>query len=336
MSGASLAALASFAGQAQGVFPLAWESRMLLAWCSAALTGALLVVTRRLGAARAMGLALMTVPLWLAFWGFLNSIPALQDTTTVLRPVPPRGLSRMYYRSILLDVGYLGAGFLLLAYGGRLRQAVQEGLQGLAVRMRDHGVPTGGRSEAASAWIGYVTFPLLLLGTWSAYLAMQQVPQLLSGDESQVWRNMSPYHVLMISAAAAVTEELVYRAFLLVVLARLLAPAGRAAMPLAVLGQAVLFGLAHGGYGTWIHVAMPLLFGLVAGIAAWRFGLWSAVVLHFQVDLYVFGAELDPGAYPWARPVLFGLLALNVLAMLLAAWAWRRRHRRTDSGPVAS
>lgn len=312
------------------IFPLSYPSFWLVVWCSAGLAGFLAHAVGRARGARALGLALMTVPLWIAFWGFIDSIPLLQDTGTVLQPASRERLSRMFYRSALIDLGYVGVGFLLWAYAGRLGDAARGGFGGLARRMREAGVPTGGRSEARSAMLGYLGFPLLLLGTWIAnYLLLHRLPQLKTADESLFWTRLTPYHVVLISAAAAVTEEIVYRALLMgglaAALRRVTWMPGWGVMPVAVVVQALVFGGAHGGYGSWLHVVMPLLFGLVAGLVAWRLGLWAAIVLHFLVDVYVLGAELHAPTYPWVVPALGALFAINVAAGVayMASRLWR-------------
>jgi hypothetical protein len=84
--------------------------------------------------------------------------------------------------------------------------------------------------------------------------------------------------------------------------------------------QAVLFGFAHGGYGTWSHVITPYLFGLVAGAAAWTFGIWAGITLHVLVDLFAFGGDVAVHQ-PWALPALSTFLLAN--AILTLAWSLR-------------
>ncbi len=296
-----------------------------LVWLSALAGGVLYHVLARhpgRGVARSAGLALMSVPVWMAIWGFVDSITILTDPNSVLRPISRAGLSRVYTRGLVQDLGYLGAGFMLWT----LHQGFPRRLSELAARLRDEGFPMGrSGKEGISALHGYGWFPVLLLGTIAVNFFLQNAtPALNNGDESDVWANLTIYHVVMISLTAAFTEELVYRVFLLMVLQRLLLRVGlnaRLAMIGAMTGQAILFGLAHAGYGTWSHVLLPAGFGIIAGIAAIRFGLWSAVMLHFLVDIYALGAQLFNDIPGFASLLVWGLIA-NLAVSLGLGLQW--------------
>jgi hypothetical protein len=91
--------------------------------------------------------------------------------------------------------------------------------------------------------------------------------------------------------------------------------------------QAILFAMAHGGYGTWVHVLLPLAFALLMGVFVVLVGVWGAVVVHFLIDLYVFGSYVAAGD----AVVMVGLwllLSLNAAATLAwlgeGAWRWSR------------
>ncbi len=306
---------------------LRFSEYWLLVWAGAAVTGILYSILARErppGAARSVGLGLMSVPVWMAIWGFVDSISVLTDPNSVLRPISRAGLSRTYAHGLIRDIGYLGSGFLLWT----LHQGFPLRVRELAARLRDEGFPMGrsGR-ESTSSLHGYAWFPVLLLGTIAFNLLIRQAaPALNNGNESDVWANLTLYHVVMISLTAAFTEELVYRVFLLAVLQRILLRVGasaRASIIGAVVGQAILFGLAHAGYGTWSHVLLPAGFGIIAGIAAVRFGLWSAIVLHFLVDIYALGAQLFT-ELPWFAAFLtWGLLVNIAVALGIGLrWAW--------------
>lgn len=325
------------------ILPFGYAPFWTLVWCCGLLVSCLLLATRRTGPLEALAWGLMSVPVWVSVWGFVNSIPVLVATDDVLRPATPAQLSRMFYRSVLVDLGYLGAGFLLWLHV-RTGGVARLGVRGVAAALRDATRPLAQPREGRSLAAGYALFPLLLIGTALAnWFLTRNVPGLVNGDESRFWDHLDPYRSVSISLAAGFTEELVYRAFLLVVLFHALRraapawPAGAHAA-LAILGQATLFGLAHAGYGTWIHVLLPFLFGVVAGLVAWRWGLWAAIALHVQVDLYVFLNLLPDARFPWATPLLIALFALNVA--VLVAWTaagllerWRRRRDGDDEVP---
>ena len=314
---------------------LRYSEYWLLVWGTALLTGiAYHLLTRpdrRLGpghgAARSAGLALMVVPLWMALWSFVDSISVLVDSGSVLRPISERGLSRIYSYSVARDVGYLGVGFLLWT----LHQGLPASLRDLAARLRDEGFPMGrsGR-EGTSLLHGYALFPVLLLITVGFNVLLSGAEALQNGDESRVWDTLTLSHVVMISLAAGFTEELVYRVLLLLVLQRLLLRLGAGPAPAlwgAVGLQAVAFGLAHSGYGTWSHVLLPAGFGLVAGLVAVRFGLWAAVLLHVLVDVYALGAELFSEVPALATVLAWGLALNVVVALAVAGWSLLRRFR---------
>jgi hypothetical protein len=278
----------------------------------------------------AVGLALMTVPLWETLLGIADSFETLVAGGVTLRAYTTHELSRLYSVKIVSDLGYVGAGVLLWCSedGGLLGQTPRR----IARRLSLAGLPMGRRGEGASALVGYVAFPVLLGATLAASWFLGQFDSLQQSDESSVFDNMTPYHAVLISLAAAFGEEAVYRGVLLVLLlaagtwlARAMGHGeGRVAQVAvgsgAVAVQAVVFGFAHSGYATWIHVLLPTLFGLVAGVAAWRFGIWSAIVLHALVDLYAFGAE-TASSQPWLINTLGALLLVNVaVAVGWAVW----------------
>jgi membrane protease YdiL (CAAX protease family) len=109
----------------------------------------------------------------------------------------------------------------------------------------------------------------------------------------------------------------------------------RMPMPVAVLLQAVVFGFAHGGYGTWSHVIIAGLFGLVSGTVAWRFGIWAALALHFLVDLFAFGADASSNV-PWLwQAIVWGFLANCALTFGYTAWRVVQRLEARKAPPTA-
>jgi membrane protease YdiL (CAAX protease family) len=288
---------------------------------------------------RAAGLGIMTVPLWQTLIGILESIAPLVQGGTVLPALSPSQLSDAYIFAILPNLGYLGAGFLLYAsHGANWRgMAVPQ----LAQTLRKAGLPMGRRSEGQSAAAGIAIVPLLALASYLLVLATQGIKALNNGDESQYWRNMTVYHAVLISAAAALGEELLFRGLLQTLLAKGFSrlrgagadPAGWAVVP-AIVVQAIVFGFAHAGYGTFEHVLTPLLFGLLAGLLAWRWGIWSSILLHFLADTYTFLQEAAP-THLVAGILLDGLFAANLAFAL--AWLLRRAStwRGTARRPLA-
>ena len=290
---------------------------------------------RGLGPVRALGAGLMTVPVTDTLLGIVESFGPLLRGGIVLASYSTYQLSRLYSYKLLADLGYLGVGFLLYAGGPRF---LRETPRTLARRLAQAGLPMGNRGEGRSAFVGLLAFPLLLIGTLAVNVLTAGFESLRQSDESSVFANMTLYHALLISAAAAFGEELLYRGLMQTALARafgahrpgLTAAARAVAVGGAIVLQAVVFGFAHSGYATWIHVLLPTLFGLVAGFAAWRFGLWSAIVLHFVVDVFAFTAEVGarhPSAFVALNLLFYANLALTVGWGI--AWLVRRSRLAT-------
>lgn len=305
---------------------LRYEHRLVLSWACAGLLALLLRTSGRRWHL-SLGVALMTVPLWLTAWNFVNSFQVLADPDSRLATYSRSTLSRIWSRSILVDAGYVLTGLLVWASGGRWKDLWTTGPRRLAATARDAGIPLW-RSERASVAAGLVAFPVFLVATYGANEIIYGQAALVNGDETRVWAAMTPYHLLLLSLVAGFGEEILYRGLLMGGLRRFL-PAWA-----AIGTQAVVFGFAHAGYGTIAHVLLPVLFGLIAGYAAYRFGIWSAIVLHVLVDVFAFaGDAVDE--FAWLEPALLGFLVLNVLftAVVSARWiaAWTRR-RRVEAG----
>jgi membrane protease YdiL (CAAX protease family) len=278
---------------------------------------------------QALGLGLLSVPVWDALWGILSSFVPLVQGGFVLRPYSRYQLSGLYSYKFLADLGYVAAGFLLYA-SPRVGAVLSQGPRALARRLALSGLPMGrlggGLPEGRSVVVGLALFPLLLIVTLVANWLVSGVQQLNQSDETSLFANMTPYHALLISLAAGFGEELTYRGVLQGWLSRRL-PVG-----LALVVQALVFGLAHSGYGTWSHVILPLLFGLVAGAVAWAFGVWASITLHVLVDVYAFGVESTRG-FPWVEGVLDLALFANLVLTLVAAayaagWLWTAAQAR--------
>ena len=310
-----------------GFYAIPWAVGLLVAVLAWALR-------RHLGPVRSFGIGLMTVPVTDTLVGIVESFGPLLRGGIVLASYSTFQLSRLYSYKLVADLGYLGVGFLLYAGGARFwRQTPQT----LARRLAQLGFPMGGRGEGRSAFIGLLGFPLLLLGTLAVNLATAGLESLRQSDESSVFANMTVYHAVLISAAAAFGEELLYRGLMQTALLRAFGGDGpgrsrRArivSVSAAILVQSIVFGFAHSGYATWIHVLLPTLFGVVAGFAAWRYGIWSAIVLHFVVDIYAFVSEVG-ARHPSAFTVLNVLFVANLVLSVGWGIAWlAQRQRRT-------
>jgi membrane protease YdiL (CAAX protease family) len=100
-------------------------------------------------------------------------------------------------------------------------------------------------------------------------------PILPRGDEP-----FTPFVVLAVTAG--VCEELLFRGFLLWYLAQALP----LPLPVAWVGQAVLFGLGHAYQGRRGITGTMLVGAFLTGVVAVTGSLWAAMLLHVLIDLH--------------------------------------------------
>ena len=253
---------------------------------------------------KAIGWGVMSIPLWFTTAGILDSISTLADPNSQLTAISKESLNRLWSQKVLRDIGYVGAGFLVWSSGGKWRDIISRPLHLVASKFPDK-VPLR-TSIIATA----IIFPVFMFLTLLGDAGTSGLDSLRNGDESLVWANLTPFLAIMVSLSAGFGEEIVYRGVLLRGLQN------RMPVVAAILLQGVFFGFAHAGYGTWIHVIGPALFGVVAAIMALRWGLWSAILLHVLTDLFVFLPLTAP-----VGPILLWLLFAGLLASL--AWTLR-------------
>ncbi len=307
----------------EALLSLDYSTRLLLSWGSALALGLSLRAFGKQPWHQALGIGIMTVPMWSTVWNYVNSIQFLADPGSTLPTYSTWILSGIWSRGILTDLGYVGAGFILWARGESWSRLWSTRVMDLAAQLRDAGLPLW-RSEGRSIAVAFLAFPLFLAGTWLINALVYAQPALVTGDESSVWDDMTPYHTVWISLAAGFGEELVYRGVLLVLLLRIM-PAWA-----AVGIQALVFGFGHAGYGTLAHVIVPTLFGIFAGVVALRFGLWSAIVFHVLIDIMALGIHAMP-AFPWFGTLLTIFLVANSLATFGWAATWFMVRRENAS-----
>lgn len=254
-------------------YGLSWLGVILLAWC--------LRYFARDPWHKAIGFALMTWPLWLSCWGFVNTIEFVLNPNSEFRAYTEFELTNIATRGLARKVGYVAAGAIIYTKAWNAESFGD-------IKTRLPKIPMGAwtKTEATSAIAGILIFPFLLAVTIGLNWILYQTPALANGNEENVWMNMTVLLNLGISFQAGFGEELLYRAVLLIGLMRFL--------PIwaAVAIQALIFGIAHGGYGTWAHILLPAGFAVFAGIAVWYTGFWSIVVVHFLIDVYAFSADM--------------------------------------------
>lgn len=264
---------------------------------------------------RAVGLALVATPFVRMALGIYVSIDAL-FVFEVLQPVSRAALWNGVQARLARDLVLPLVGILLM------RDAVPLlGRRPAAEALAEHGVAPR-RSWGLDAWRGLALFFAIALAYLGALAVSLLIPESAAGgDESAYWRNITIPLILLVSAAAGLTEEFLFRGVLLRALGRV--------MPWwpAALLQAVLFGLVHAGYGTWTHVVGPAIFGLGMAWVARVLGVLPAALLHAQVNVLFFTIDAAPD-YVAANGAL-GIAGLAGLIVLLAAASgyalWRTR-----------
>lgn len=295
----------------------------LLTWgLSAGIAGGIGLAARRSGL-QMLGLGLMLVPVTQTLLGIWNSLGPLLAGGAPPPAFSEYALSGFFSRKFLVQVGYPAAGFLLYA-GWRPDWRFSD----IARRLREAGLPIG-RSEGHSALLGWAFFPALLAGTIAVNVGLSRnIPDLVNVAGDGPYANMTVYHSILLSASAALGEEIVYRGLFLVggyhLAKRVIT--GRHAEPAAWWTswgfQAVVFGFAHASFNNPLLVIQATLFGMIAGYAALRYGILCAIMLHFLVDIYAFGVEVG-GA--WVA-FLAMLLIVNVgVALWMLGRALLRR-----------
>lgn len=291
-----------------------YGARYLLAWLGVALLAWCLRYFAKDPWHKSLGYAIMTWPVWLSFWSFFPNIQTVLDTGSVLRPYTEAQLDSIIFRGGTRKLLYPAAGLVIYT------QAWKAGSWREWMQKIPH-IPMGcwTKTEAQSAKAGLIMFPVFLAVSAGINWLVYQAPLLATGDESSVWANMTPLRNIGISLQAAIGEEILYRAVLLVGLLRFFHPWA------AITIQGVIFGIAHSGYGTIAHILVPLAFGLFSGWIVFYTGFWSAVILHFLIDVYAFGADTARNA-PWFEGVLLiGIAIMSAITLsFVTKWAFSR------------
>jgi membrane protease YdiL (CAAX protease family) len=260
---------------------------------------------------RHAGLALVLYPFLRMAVGAIIAAPLVVQPT-VARAIPRAQLWSTATEPLLDKVLLPGLG-VLLATGNLpgLQRPLGRAREALADAWRRAGLgPLETTREGTLAGLA-LFFPVA--AAFGLALAFRSTPVgqlLVTGDESQVFVEVTVPLALALSIGPPLAEELLFRGLLLGQLVR------RVGVAAGIAGQAVFFGLIHAGYGTLAHVVAPTAFGLALGWVALRVGLGAAVALHAEANLLFFAAELA------ADPAAVALLLVPVA--LLSLWALAR------------
>jgi membrane protease YdiL (CAAX protease family) len=258
-----------------------------------------------------MGLALVATAFVRMLVGIYLSIGAL-FVFTVLEPVSREALWRSVGRDILFDLAIPITGILLLhnAVPGLQSRQTRPSTVHAALDAEGLGPKS---SYTRDALRGFTLFFCIAIAYMVALaVSVLFTPVQVGGDESHYWRNITIPLIVLVSGMSGLTEELLFRGILFTRLAR--------AMPLivAVLLQAIFFGVIHAGYGTWTHVIAPALFGLGMAWIVRTLGLVPAILLHAQINIVFFAFEISD-----VVPQAWWFLVLLAIVNLVAAFVTR-------------
>lgn len=255
---------------------------------------------------------------------------------TVLQPANPIAL----WRSVESQVWYnlmlplLGLFLMHAPYADAARDTPQR-RERFSDALAEHGVaPRAGVRRDLQR--GASLFLFLVAAFLVAWIVSKTITPILSpgSDESLYWRNITIPLIVLLSLAAGLGEEFLFRGLLLTRLTRWFGGLARHAawLPflLAALVQAAAFGLIHAGYGTWVHVLGPALFGLGMAWIARRLGVLVTALLHAQINVVFFTVEVGP-TYLAVNGALGLLALLSVSGALLALCVWSLRETRAEA-----
>lgn len=285
-----------------------------------------LVLGKRMTWVQCAGLALVLHPFIRMGVNLVRTYDLL-FVPTVLEPASPIGLWRSVEHQLwhnlllplmglfLLHNGYEDAG------GGASPWRRKRFLDAL----REHGV--GPRhSWRRDVQHGLALFLFIAGAYLVAYLVSHLVAPIVApgSDESLYWRNITIPLILLLSISAGLAEEFLFRGLLLTHLSKRMPWLAAAAL------QAAFFGLIHAGYGTWMHVLGPAVFGFGMAWVARHLGVLTTALLHAQVNVVFFTVEVAP-TYLAVNGVLGLAALLSVSLALTGASIWSMRDTRAGA-----
>lgn len=231
---------------------------------------------------------------------------------TELQPYPVEILDELPFRILRrnLVIPLVGLGLVGLLGGRRV------------LRSYERPVRRGAGTWRRDLWLGLGLVPVVVLGELGALFLLEGPLQVLqTGDESALFANATVLHVVALSLAPAIGEELYYRGLLQGVLEQGLPDRHRVWLAIGI--QGLVFALAHAGFTTVSHLLGPLIFGTAMGLVRSTIGLGACMALHASVNLAFF--SVDPGAGGLGLQIATAAL---VLAGLVVLW----REKRTYPG----
>ena len=171
---------------------------------------------------------------------------------------------------------------LLAAEWGLVRYVVAGGLRRTGTRLRDL---IGARW---ASWKDVVRDIAVALGFWAAWTALEIVvapslgPDTAKGIDTLLPRTVPEMAAwVLLSLSAGFCEEVVFRGYLQTQFEAL-----TGSVPLAVIAQAVIFGVSHGYQGLRNAIVITVLGALYGLLAHWRRGLKPGMIAHAWMDIF--------------------------------------------------
>jgi membrane protease YdiL (CAAX protease family) len=171
---------------------------------------------------------------------------------------------------------------LLVAEWGLLRFVTAGGLRRTGTRLRDL------LGERWSGWRDVARDVAIALAVWAMWTAIEAfVAQRLGSDTAKGIDSLLPRDPLEVtvwvalSLTAGFCEETVFRGYLQTQFRAL-----TGSVPLAVLLQAVIFGISHGYQGLRNVIAISVFGALFGVLAWWRRSLKPGIILHAWTDIF--------------------------------------------------
>jgi len=184
-------------------------------------------------------------------------------------------------------------------------------------------------SVARQIWVGYLTVPILLglqaviFAVGFNYFGVWNELSWLVGSSTAVVPALS---VFAFGLQAAITEEILFRAFAVNFLRRYGLPSWA-----AVCLSALMWGLGHSGYEVfpmWFRVAEVSCIGILLGFIYLRFGLLSVIVAHFLAD--AFFASLQYLIKPQLSVDFISCVVVLLIPFIFSLVAFRLKRSETE------
>jgi membrane protease YdiL (CAAX protease family) len=285
---------------------------------------------RRWTPGQCFGLSLLLFSLWRGVYFSFPNLLVIAGGGAVLGPTPAIEWYRDFFLKVLWDVVYpiLGLFFVFRRVPG-IHKPFTWGHELKSV-LRPMGAWVK-RSAALDAGWGAVLFPAFAIGSSVLATILAQGPTGKVGNDSHVFDEITLDLVFLLAIIAGVSEELVFRGFLLSALQRVLGP-GKTSLSVAILVQAIAFALVHSGYAALDHLILPFLFGILAGLVYRLFGILAIMLVHAEIDVFAFtGSYVGPyqEALIIATNVLFlAQCAFAIVFLVFRVLTWRERRRK--------